>query len=469
MRTEILALSGLAALAACTPATSRLVLSECAIAGSEEKARCGALEVPENWSRPGGRTISLNVMVIPAVKKAAGATPLFDLAGGPGIAVTTSAGFYLTEGRTFRESRDVVLVDQRGTGKSSPLRCPELENVSPLQRMYPPEAVERCREALAPTHNLSQYTTPASARDIDAVRRALGAKQIDIASLSYGTKLAQAYMREFPTRVRAAVLIGAAPMDLKVPLHHARNAEDALRLIFADCAADAACNAAYPSLVDEWEAVLARFNAGPIPMVTAAGVLPVERGPFAEALRAKLTIESSQRNIPSIIHAAAQGDFAPYLEAVGPGGSSPFAEGQYLSIECSEGTARIAPAEVGPAVAGTFLGRYRVDEQIGACGLWPSSDIPEEYFKPVASAVPTLFFSGGRDHVTPPRYAEDIASRFSNSRIIFVEEMAHAPSDILHIECLDAMMVSFYASADPKAVDTACAAGMKAPPFVIHQ
>ena len=196
--------------------------------------------------------------------------------------------------------------------------------------------------------------------------------------------------------MRAAVLIGAAPMDLKAPLQHARNAEDALRLIFADCAADAACNAAYPSLVDEWDAVLARFNAGPIPMATAAGDISVERGPFAEALRAQLTIESGQRNIPRLIHAAAQGDFAPYLEAVGPGGSSPFAEGQYLSIECTEGTARFAPAEVAPAVAGTFLGRYRVDEQIGACSLWPSSDIPEDYFKPVASVVPTLFFSGGQ-------------------------------------------------------------------------
>lgn len=455
-------------LAGCSLA-SKLTLSECAIDGSEVKALCGTLDVPENWSRPGARAIALNVVIVPAIDRKPNAAPLFDLAGGPGLAASTSAGFYADVGAMYRQDRDVVLVDQRGTGKSAPLRCPDLENVSPLERMYPPEAVERCREVLAPSHNLTQYTTIAAAKDLDAVRKAIGAKQIDIAALSYGTKLAQAYMRAFPARVRSAVLIGTTPMDVRLPLHHARNAEDALRLIFADCAADDACNAAYPSLPEEWNAVLARFNAGPIPMATKKGAIHVERGPFAEAFRARLTTESGQRDAPRLIHAAAGGDFGPFLEAVGPGGSSPFAEGLYLSVECGEGAARIKPADIAPAVAGTFLGRYRVDEQTGACGLWPSSDLPEDFFAPVASDVPTLFVVGGRDHVTRPSYARDVAKGFSQSRIVRIEEMAHAPTDILNIECLDAMMTSFYAAADTQAVDDSCVAGMKAPPFSIGQ
>jgi pimeloyl-ACP methyl ester carboxylesterase len=361
-----------------------------------------------------------------------------------------------------------VLVDQRGTGASAPMRCPELEDLSPLVRMYPPDAVARCREGLAPSHNLTQYTTLASARDLDAVRRALDADRIDISALSYGTVLAQAYMRQFPTRVRSAVLIGSTPMDVNIPLHHARNAQDALRLIFADCVFDPACDAAYPSLADEWTSLLARFNAGPIPVVTDDGVIHVERGPFAEAFRATLTTESGQRNAPRIIHAAAAGDFAPFLKAAG-GPSLPYAEGLYLSIECAEGAARIEPSEVAAAVAGTFLGRYRVDEQMDACGLWPSADIPEEFFQPVTSDVPTLFIAGGRDHVTPAAYAEEIASHFSKGRVIRIEEMAHAPMGIEHIECLDAMMMSFYASADPNAVDASCVSGMTAPPFSIDE
>lgn len=445
-----------------------LKLSPCSVDGTEEKALCGLLEVPENWDQPKGRTIFLNIVVAPAVNPS-GLAPLFDIAGGPGVSATQGAGYYLTEGAAIRANRDVVLVDQRGTGASAPLRCPDLENASPLTRMYPLEKVRACRDALSKDHDLTQYTTLAAVRDFDAVRSALGAEKIDLFGLSYGTKFAQAYIREFPSRVRSATLMGAAPMDLRTPLFHARNSENALQLIFADCAADAACNAAYPALKADWASVLARFDEGPVAMATPDGELQVERGPFTEAFRALLNSESGQRAAPKLIHSAASGDFAPFVAATTFGPRGFIAEGLYLSIECSEGAPFITEEEIAAATAGTFLGRYRVDEQLKACAEWPVKKLPADFTEPVVSDVPVLLLSGGRDHVTPKDYALRIAEGFSNSRVVIVEEMAHFPGAISGVECIDRITLAFDATAEPSEIDVSCIEDMKAPPFALPE
>jgi pimeloyl-ACP methyl ester carboxylesterase len=437
---------------------------ECPVPGAVETARCGTLDVPENWDQPDGSRISLYVMLIPALEPD-GSAPLFDLAGGPGVAATTGADFYLSDGRAMRRNRDVVLVDQRGTGSSAPLRCHALESALPLTRMYPPEDVVRCRQELEVQHDLTRFTTAAAARDLEAVRVAIGAEQVDLFGLSYGTKLAQAYIRAYPGRVRAAAFLGTVPMSMRTPLEHAASAERTLRDILADCAADSACATAYPALAEEWQALLARFEAGPVSMTFQGSDLPVERGPFAESIRAAMTTDAGQRRIPAVIHAAAHGDFAPFLDLVRPGGGPSIAEGLYLSVECSEGALRIAGDEIPAATAGTFLGRYRVDEQLGACRDWPRRAIDDSFFEPVRSDVPALFLAGGRDHVTPLRYAEAVAAGFPNSRIVVVDDMPHFPVALSNLECLDSMLLAFYAAADAAAVDTACVAAMKAPPF----
>jgi hypothetical protein len=166
-----------------------LDLRPCRVDGVAEELRCAELSVPEDWAKPGGRRIALHIVVVPALRPDPSLAPLFDLDGGPGMNVTQAAPFYATDGKAYRERRAVVLVDQRGTGRSSPLRCPQIEGASPLERMYPPEAVRRCREALTAQADLAQYTTAAAARDLDAVREALGAPRIDLSAISYGTRL----------------------------------------------------------------------------------------------------------------------------------------------------------------------------------------------------------------------------------------------------------------------------------------
>lgn len=335
-------------------------LKPCGPEGREREVLCGTIEVPEDRSRTSGRLIALNLAVVKALEPTAGATPLFHLEGGPGVPATLARRFYLDEGREYRRTRDVVLLDQRGTGGSNPLRCAALENRDPLAEMYPVELVRRCRAELERSADLTQYGSLAAAADLDQVRAALDYDRMDIWALSYGTFLAQVYMRAHPGRVRSAVFFGTVNMDPKLPLYHAVTAQRALDLVFFDCQSDPACSAAYPHLRREWRQLVRRLKAGAVSVrrIDAATgkqvVTALHLGPFAEALRSQMGSALGARRVPHFIHRAAQGDFGPFLESLEGGGLIP--DGIYLSVACAEGTTRIRDGEVERYTAGTFVG-----------------------------------------------------------------------------------------------------------------
>jgi pimeloyl-ACP methyl ester carboxylesterase len=306
------------------------LLRTCRVEGIAEPLRCGELLVPEDHTRPGGRRIKLRILAIPAIAPVAGRAPLFELAGGPGMGTTGGADWYVGEGARHRQHRDVVLVDQRGTGESSPLRCPELEGGDPLRPMYPVPAVQRCRDVLSQHADLAQYTTAATVADLERVRTALGHERVDLVALSYGTRVALAWMQAAPDRIRAAVLVGTVPADARLPLWHARNAQATLDDVFADCARDADCGARFGELEGQWQRVLAR---------------PDFDGPHREAFRTRLIATPGQRALPALIAAMAEGDFEPLRPPVRPGPQvGPLAEGLYLSVTCAEDSRWIAGA-----------------------------------------------------------------------------------------------------------------------------
>lgn len=172
---------------------NELALAACKIA-ADDTALCGTLQVPENWNNQPGRLLDLNVVILPATGTAT-EPPLIDLAGGPGLAATGGAAWYVTDGVAWRLNRDIILFDQRGTGDSAPAHCPEVGDAATLSPMYPLEPVRKCVRKLSETHDLSQYTSVSAVRDIEAIRDALDAEQIDLFGMSYGTRLAQAYIR----------------------------------------------------------------------------------------------------------------------------------------------------------------------------------------------------------------------------------------------------------------------------------
>lgn len=455
---------------------TEIALVACGPEESEEDAFCGTLEVPENYGDPDSRAISLSVVVLRAIDPRPGDAALFELAGGPGIAALGALDFYLGPGRAYREHRDVVLLDQRGTGKSSPLRCPELEHLSPLEAMYPLKDVETCLETLQSHADLMQYHSINSAHDLDRIRTALGYASVDLWALSYGTELGRVYMKLYPHGVRSAVLVSPPSTDMRTPLTHAANAQRVLDLMFHECQIDARCNEAHPGLRAQWNLVLERLSETGVatrrdPASGETEDVALSRGPFGEAFRGLFSTAAGRRSVPHIIARAAAGDFEPFLSALPPD-SSQFAEGLYLSIACSESTSRIDPEEIPRFTSGTYLGDYRVQEQMRACGVWPIAPIAPEFFEPVATDHPVLVISGEMDATTPPAYAREVCGHLENCRLIEIAGMGHAPFDLelwSNGECFDQLVLDFYQSGNSSKIDTSCIATMSPPPFLIEE
>jgi pimeloyl-ACP methyl ester carboxylesterase len=453
------------------PRPRTIAFTDYVVEGVAETLLAATLVVPENRDKPGGRKISIHVVVIPALTKGLKGEPLFDLAGGPGLAASVAASWYASDSTGYRATRDIVLVDQRGTGESNPLRCPELEHVSKLADIYDPDAVARCRDELSKIADLTQYGTLAAVRDLEDVRVALGYEKIDLVGLSYGTVVAQTYMREYPHNVHAAVLIGTVPIDEKLPLHHARASEDVMQKLIDDCERDPSCGGKFPSIRGDWEALLDAFEGGTVSTVYADTVdtrlVTLQRGPFFEALRTMLITTDSQRRVPYIVHHAAQGDFYPFFKLVSPDSSnSPFAEGMYLCVTCPEGTQRISEDEIVSETAGTFLGRYRVDQQIGACNQWPTDALADETLQPVTASIPTLLIAGGMDYVTPIAWAQEVSSRLSDSRVVVIDYLGHYPDGVTNMECYDTLIRAFLRAGTTVGLDVSCIETMLPPPFV---
>jgi pimeloyl-ACP methyl ester carboxylesterase len=450
----------LAGLTACAPSEPLFEAGECPANIKGENVVCGVVRVPENYDVPGGRQIALNVVVLRATGTPQTKVAEFDLDGGPGYDVTFSAGFYLGEGKAFRRGRDVVLADQRGTGGSGALRCPAMDvydRQRPILPMYSPELVKECATALSATADLTQYTTAASARDIDAIRRALGYRQFSLVALSYGTTLALRYISDFATDVHSAVLIGTVPADRTPPRHHATVAERALRLVLADCASDPACAEAFPGIEADLSAALARLDA-------QGGFA---RSVFMEGLRTRMYSPEGMRDVPLFVHAAARGEFAAFDAAVKPSGAGrQFAEGLYLSITCNETMARIHVDEAIAVSAKTPFGAYRLERQKAACGFWPRGPLDPDLFGKARSDVPVLFLSGAFDPVTPPQWAAEAAARFSNSRHIVVPRGSHVFDGLSGLDtCFDKQVLAFIDEAAPQKVDATCFGEMRGAPY----
>lgn len=343
-------------------------LKPCRVAGVDEELLCGKLTVFENRKTRTGRTIDLNVVVLPALDQKNKAMPLFDLAGGPGAASTEAADFWGEPGKEYRRRHDVVLVDQRGTGKSNRLSIPQEKTPQHyLSEMYPVDYLRKMRHALEQRADLTKYTTSIAMDDLDDVRAWLGYDKINLVGTSYGTQAALVYMRRDPDHVRSAMLLAVAPTDLKMPLHHSESAGRAMDLLLSECEQDAHCHAAFPEIRDDWKNVLDQLQKQPArmeyspPGKIALTTVEIQRGVFAEKIRTWMYGRDTAARIPLIIHHAAEGDFAPFLrEAIRPSIPDFLADGLYLSVTCAEDVPFIKQGEAAALNASNPFGNYRV-------------------------------------------------------------------------------------------------------------
>jgi pimeloyl-ACP methyl ester carboxylesterase len=447
-----------------------LSLEPCPIAGTEDEARCGTYTVYENRALGSGRTIDINIIVIPARSESPRPDPIVPLSGGPGGAATTGARGWSRS--SFRRERDIVLVDQRGTGRSNPLYCEvavEGDLQSYLDPAFTAEKFERCRERLEPLADLTQYTTPDFADDLHEILLALGYEKVNLTGGSYGTRAALVYMRRHPETVRTAVLNGVAPIAFRNPLYHAYESQKALEITFEGCAADPDCHAAFPNLEQEFDEIIERLEKEPA-IVTMAHpetgeqiTLSMSRYAFAEALRTSMYYLQMARAAPLLIHRAYEGDYAFFVD-LGLRNNMAIVDalafGMLLSVTCPEDLSRIDEDDIPELTDGTFLGDDRVRNQLAACSVWPARELPDGYGEPVSVGTPTLLLSGTIDPVTSPRWGAEAASHLPNS-LHLVVPAAHGAGG----PCITSIRHEFLEKGSVEGLDTSCVSEISLPPF----
>lgn len=443
-------------------------------------AKCGLLEVFENRATRKGRTIKINVLVLPATGPNRQPDALFYLAGGPGSAATEDAPGIADILARVREHRDLVFVDQRGTGHSNALDCELFNQADPqsfLGAFFPVESVRKCREQLEPKADLTLYTTTIAMDDLDDVRAALGYEQINLYGGSYGTRAALVYLRQHPKHVRTVMLHGVAPTNQFMPRDFPQATERALQGVLSECEADEACRKAFPNVKADAQRVLEQLLQSPAqvelqsPTSKDAIKLSLNRNLAAEAIRYMLYSPGGANRVPLMLHTAAQGNYVPLTRAalnfrrnlVATGSN-----GMYLSITCAEDLPWVKPQDAEKLGANTFLGDYRYRQQSEACGLWPRATIDAKYADPVRSDKPVLIMTGEWDPVTPPAHGDAVAKTLPNSLHLVVNDGAHGLGGLSGIECLNQLMSEFVERGTVKGLDTSCVKNIKRSGFVLQ-
>lgn len=449
-----------------------LELKPCTLPNGAGEARCGVFRVPEDRARPSGRILPLKVVVIPARSKTP-LEPVFLLLGGPGQAATDAAPF-IAKSWEPRE-HDVVLMDLRGTGEGDKLDClPPSDD--DLQAFLEPPFADRaryhaCRIRLGAQADLTRYTTPIAMQDLDELRQALGYGRIDLEGGSYGTRAGLAYMHAYAAHVHAAAMSGLAPFSNRNPLYHAPAAQRAFDRIVAQCAAEAACKAAYPHLSQDLAEIMAGLKRNPVhvqvkhPRTGKPAEVVLDDGVFADGVRLMMYSAQGGRRLPLLLQQARAGDFTAFAQAAldnGYGLSHELAEGLLLAVTCSEDVARIRPQDVRRVTAGTFLGDRRVKAQMAACAEWPRAKMPKGYFDRFQVPIPALLVSGDLDPVTPPEWGADYLRHFPNGLHV-VGPGAHVALN----GCLDGLIEKLFATGTVKDLDARCVTAEPLPPFAL--
>lgn len=456
-----------------------LELKPCKVQGIDGDAKCGMVEVFENRATKKSRKIKINVLVLPATGQPREPDALFYFAGGPGSAATEDAPGIAHMLAGVRTHRDLVFVDQRGTGQSNPLNC-ELFNPADPQSYFgaflPLDDVRKCREQLEPNADLTLYTTDIAMDDLDDVRAALGYEQINLYGASYGTRAALVYLRRHPKHVRTAILHGVAPTNQFMPRDFPPVAERALQGVLSECEADEACRKAFPDVKTDAQRVLEQLLQSPaeaevqLPQSKDRVTLRLNRNLAAEAIRYMLYSPGGASRVPLFLHHAARGNYVPLAQAalhfrrnlVATGSN-----GMYLSVTCAEDLPWVNAEEAKQLGANTFLGSYRYDDQSAACALWPRATIDSKYAEPVRSDKPVMIMTGEWDPVTPPSHGDDVAKSLPNSLHVVVPDGAHGLSGLVGLECINRLMTQFVERGAVKGLETSCVRNIKRSGFML--
>ena len=438
------------------------------------EAQCASFEVPEDHDQPDGRRISLAIAVVPSSGLAA-PDPVVMIAGGPGQAALESYPQVAEAFEDVLRRRDVVLVDARGTGGSHPLRCKDedggnafaSEDESPGSMR---DFAARCRDALSADSDLRRYATMDHVRDLDAVRKALGAPQLNLVGISYGTRVAQQYAKAFPESTRSLVLDGVAPNSMVLGQEHARNLEQALDAQFERCRAEPSCVDGLGDPSQQLADVRATLEAGGLAPVRYRDPTSGEWledtptfGHLASLLRMFSYQPAASATLPLLLHDASEGRYGPLLaqsRMLGGSIGDMIAHGMQLSVMCTED---VADMTIDPADADSVMGNAMVEMLQAQCEAWPTAARPEGFREPLAGDVPVLAISGEFDPVTPPRYGDEVVTHLPRGRHLVAPGQGH---NVIGTGCMPKLVAQFVEEADAEGLDAGCLERLApTPPF----
>lgn len=443
-------------------------------------ARCGELKVKEDPDDPNSPEIAIAILRLPAISPVAQADPLFLIQGGPGGSSIDMAnqlhGFFAD----VRKNRDLIFVDQRGTGKSNPLHCEKMS----LQDAKLPDAVQQQKQleimrncAVRYQQSLPFYTTRHAVQDLDAVRVALGYQTINLWGVSYGTRVALEYARRFGDHTRSIVLDAVAPTAIALGKYSARDMLAALTSVSSECMAQVDCAAHYGNPLQKAEIVYARLLAA-----ETAGQ-PVEvtyqhprhqqlashrLTPRAFSMLMFMALYSRDTTVllPEMISRAEQQDYSLLAALLAltaeQAHSMNIAEAMHFGVICNEDWPQISASE--RQTTAPFFGFNPVEEKGAICDFWPAASLPDDYWQPINSSVPALLLSGKYDPVTPSTWADYVASSLPNSTRLLVAGGNHGVSTE---GCMPQIIAQFIERASMTGINSDCAAKIKSLPFVL--
>lgn len=458
--------------------TPALELHDCRIRAGRGfpgiKARCGTLERHENPDDPGSPLLELFVAVVPALTLEPEPDPFVPIAGGPGQASTEFYAAYAEAFEMVRRNRDIVLLDQRGTGQSAPLDCEADDEiiVGQFSREETIDETEECLDGLP--HDPRFFTTSVAVRDLEALREALGYPQFNLYGISYGTRVAQHFLRRYPDSTRTVVLDGVVPPQLALGPAIAIEAQNALDAVFDRCAESNDCALAFPDLRENFEKLRDSLEEQPVtvnlpdPLTGEAMELSFGRQEMAAALRLLSYHPSSVAVMPLLINEAVRGNFAPLAAQflmISEGMSDAINIGMHNAVVCTEDAPYFAGENVARAALDvTFIGPVQFDALKAICSVWPAGVLDDQFKTAVATDIPVLLLSGEADPITPPRYAELAAVDFGNARLLTGKKQGHgqAPRG-----CMPQIIADFVVAADPSALEVDCLDRLYAMPFFL--
>jgi pimeloyl-ACP methyl ester carboxylesterase len=464
-RTLLLLLVAL--LATSAAGAQSLELTDCRISAgpgaSSMAARCGTMTRPLDPTGVVPGEIELRVAVVPALNLTPEPDPLVPIAGGPGQGSVQFYTAYYWAFEDVRRNRDILLIDQRGTGESATMDCEFDDDI--LEGEYSiavtVEYTERCLEQLP--HDPRFFTTSIAVTDMEAVREALGYPALNLYGVSYGTRVAQHFARRYPDSTRTVVIDGVVPPQLSLGPEIATESQKAVDNILARCAEDDACNERFDDVAADFERVVAELRAAPVtidvpnPSTGRPEKLEFGEGELAGAIRLLAYHPNSIALMPLLIHEAGKGNYVPLgsqfmMTMIAM--ADAMSLGMHNSVMCTEDVPFYDKSSIDyDGLAASYMGTFQLDALEAICSVWPAGPIDDEFKVPLATDLPVLLLSGDADPITPPRYADLAAVDIENATHLIGKHQGHGQ---ISVGCTPQLVADFIDAADGSGLDATC-------------